>query len=328
MIDWADWLTWKTAKEFFNSQFTTSLLGAFAGAWGGAWAVQRIADKSRRRSELLQQIRNTNAAIDIVGGAFNTFANLKRQHSHRLKTEYDRQKRLVGEIQAAAAARAVQGAIHLPFSANLSTVETLYVRYEAIEEAALKNLSMTGRGRTMVVMLGQSLRALNNSIMSRNALIAKYNADGADQGRNTHMIFGIPMPDGSIDTTYGDTLDAIHSYNDDCLYFAWRLCRDLESYGYWVRRRYVQEFDNRVPGISRGKYEELFEDGTMPSLDRFDGWENNHYQRTPVTIGRKWHRRALPARRLGRFWMRALRRRHLQRLAAGWRKKIATAKAG
>jgi hypothetical protein len=175
----------------------------------------------------------------------------------------------------------------------------------------------------MVVMVGQSLLALNNSITTRNTLIAKYNAEGANQGRNTHLIFGIPMPDGSVDTTYGDTLDAMYHYTDDCLYFVWRLCRDLEAYGYWVRRRYVQEFDDRAPGISRGKYQELFDDGTMPSFDRFEGWENNHYQRAPVTIGRKWQRRALLARGAGRFWLQSFRRRRFRRLAAGWKAKMA-----
>ncbi|MGA8690272.1 MAG: hypothetical protein WB662_10285, partial [Methyloceanibacter sp.] len=90
-----DLLTWDNVKTFLNSKFVSSGLGALAGAAGGAWAAQKIAERVKLRKRLLQEVRNSNAAIELAQGICSTYLNLKEQHVRRLKQAYDEQKAAV-----------------------------------------------------------------------------------------------------------------------------------------------------------------------------------------------------------------------------------------
>ena len=84
-----DWLTWDNVKAFSNSKFVTAALGALAGAAGGAYAAQRIAERAKVREQLLQEARNSNAAIDLAHQICSTYLGLKEQHVRALKRTYD-----------------------------------------------------------------------------------------------------------------------------------------------------------------------------------------------------------------------------------------------
>ena len=48
---------WPTLRDFL-----IAVAGSLAGAFAGAWGAQRIAERGKNRKELLEEIRNTNAA--------------------------------------------------------------------------------------------------------------------------------------------------------------------------------------------------------------------------------------------------------------------------
>jgi hypothetical protein len=83
-----DVIRWEDAKGFFNSAFTTSLLGSLAGAFAGAVAAQRIVERGKRREELLSEIRNTNAAIVLAFGVCNLYLTLKKQSVKAMGESY------------------------------------------------------------------------------------------------------------------------------------------------------------------------------------------------------------------------------------------------
>jgi len=79
----------KAIWEFLNSSFSTALFGAFAGALG----AQYIAVRSERKKRILDEIRNTNAAISMAYTIMNIFINAKRQHIRTLKSNYEESHR-------------------------------------------------------------------------------------------------------------------------------------------------------------------------------------------------------------------------------------------
>src|SRR5262249_40695356 len=111
LVDLSDWLTWETLKKLAESNFLTSCVGALAGAWGGAYAVQRIADRTKKRDSLLQELRTCCAAIEIAHSIGSTYLSLKLQHVRALKARYDEQRAEVHAFhEARVAGRLAPGA--------------------------------------------------------------------------------------------------------------------------------------------------------------------------------------------------------------------------
>jgi len=69
---------WLEIKEFFNSVFFTAIAGSLAGAFAGAYGAQRIAERAKYRDQLLKEMRDTNAAIMVAFGVFNTLFSIKK----------------------------------------------------------------------------------------------------------------------------------------------------------------------------------------------------------------------------------------------------------
>ena len=47
---------WNFVKDFANSSFVTALIGSAAGAWAGAAIVQKIIEKERGKTTLLDSV--------------------------------------------------------------------------------------------------------------------------------------------------------------------------------------------------------------------------------------------------------------------------------
>ena len=69
---------WNFVKDFANSSFVTALIGSAAGALAGAAIVQKIIEKERGKTTLLDEIRGINAAIAISISIFNSLINAKK----------------------------------------------------------------------------------------------------------------------------------------------------------------------------------------------------------------------------------------------------------
>src|SRR5258706_15829479 len=59
------------------------------GALAGDWIAQHIAARDVRRAALINEVRDTNAAVNVAYTIFNAIYSVKRQHIERLKHEYD-----------------------------------------------------------------------------------------------------------------------------------------------------------------------------------------------------------------------------------------------
>jgi hypothetical protein len=301
MIEPPDWLTLANLGKVLESNFTTSLLGALAGAGGGAWAAQKIADRVKEKERLNQQIRDTNISIDRTASAFNTLVNFMEQHARRLKLQHDKQVQEIAAIMEGKRTGAIRQDAPIHVQADMATVEIVYVRLEPLEEA-LRGVSISGRANAMLAMLGQTLRAINVNIQSRNDQIGWLKAADMNPFERASIIYGLPN-DGNIDTTYGDTIDAIYSYAHNCSYFTWQLCLELEQHGRRLRERHKRHFRGEPPKITRVSFEEAKRRGCMPSAEDHKSWEDCFVTYVPPTFGRRTAKARYTLKRAWRrFW--------------------------
>ena len=165
------WWLLEGAWKFVNSNFLTSFAGALAGAWGGAYAVQRIADKARLRKQLVDDIRNCNAGLDIAGSLCNVFVSFKSQHVVGMKRLYDEQRKAV----LAHALGVQSGRIPRTRPLNLGgvgygTLPLITERTDLLETIVMEKLSFTGRPRGLVAGITRDVGYLNTAIERQNAI--------------------------------------------------------------------------------------------------------------------------------------------------------------
>lgn len=284
-----DWLTWENAKAFLNSTFVASGLGALAGAAGGAWAAQKIAERVKLRQQLLQEVRNSNAAIELAQAVCSTYLNLKEQHVRRLKHAYDEQKASVQAHYQGVQEGTIAAGTQLDVGGlDLNTLANPPVRIDRLEDVVLGKLSVTGRPRIVIAMLAQSITQLAECVSHRNSLIAAYKAlPGPLNNDKIAFLFGLPRV-GVIDTTFGDAVDALYEQTDDCIFFSKLLTTDMIRHGERTRRDFKRRgVRGDVPGVTKISWEEPERKGLFPSEEEYATWLTGFRSRPARTYGRR-----------------------------------------
>ena len=101
---------------------------------------------------------------------------------------------------------------------DLRSLDTPPVRIDRLEDIVVK-LSVSGRPRPLLAILAQSITALNATIARWNKLIEDYKArPGPVDAAKVAYLFGLPQG-GGVDTTFGDTVQALYRQTDDCIFF-------------------------------------------------------------------------------------------------------------
>jgi len=132
-----DWFTWQSVKDFFNSAFFTSALGALAGAWAGAIAAQKITKRDKHTDELAAKIRDTNAALAIVFSMVNSFLGLKKQHVKELVERHREETEKIKTHDLRRRTGFTQGDMVYRFRADMRTLEPLSAPTEQLFQLLL-----------------------------------------------------------------------------------------------------------------------------------------------------------------------------------------------
>jgi hypothetical protein len=295
----SDWLTWETAKSLGNSNFFTSLIGALAGACGGAYAAQRIADRTKRRDHLLQELRTCCAAMETAHGVGNVYAGLKKQHVQELKARYDRQHATMHAFNEANNRGVLPPGRQLHLGLDFQRMDLVRSRAAYLETLVLEKMSATVRARSASVALTRSAEQLNECIGQRNDLLKRLQE--MPNNERLARMFGLPLPDG-VDNLYRDYVHGIYDYTDDCIHFSRVICEDLAAHGHRVRETYQACLRRRsrrhvmqVPEITWPRTE-----GLIPPKDKYKDWYSGFVFRIPRTRGRRLEKCWYGVKRLGR----------------------------
>lgn len=280
---------WNTLKEFLESPFTTSsigaLLGALFGAWLGALAAQKIGRRDKGKEQLQTLLRNINAANVLAHNVFNGVYRLKHQYVADLVKEYGQQRMQVHTHKF----RIDQGIEQPNFQhlqLELNTLDELRVSVVELKDAVLGRLPPWLRPSAIAAQLTETIGSLNWAIAERNRLLGELKSTAVTQDERIRRMFAVKDRNGDVDDTYGHLIDAIETSTNAALYFIWRLSNDLTTQGNIARTQLTRIRGKRREKVFRIAFAEAFEKGMMPSISEYEDWEKGFHEAVPRTYGR------------------------------------------
>lgn len=128
-----------------NSSFGTALLAAAGGAFAGALGAQRIAEGSRRREDLLKELRNTNAATVLAATTCNTALAVKKQHVQSWYEKFRRERAALEVFLEQRKTGQIQANTPFDFQADLTIFGAPEVPVETLKHLIFHEISAHGR---------------------------------------------------------------------------------------------------------------------------------------------------------------------------------------
>lgn len=256
------WFSWDVFVVFLNSQFFSSMAGALAGAFAGAFVAHRISTNARLREEIEAQVRATNAAIMAAFLICNSLLSIKKQQVANMHSDFQKDK-----------ARFESGAgpgTH-NFHMDLEFMSLPPVPIEALTKQAYERLNLKGRPLALVASLCSTLALLQSGVEFRNALINRYRVlfPTLSEVEKLKTYFGLPLAGGSVSKEFSDSVEGIHNYTDDVIYFASLLVSDLAAYGESARAQYVRKFGPNIDKISVMSFDNPEAQALMPNPENY-----------------------------------------------------------
>lgn len=256
-----------------NSSFAIAFVGGLTGAFGGALGAQHIVERSKRRDELLKELRNTNAATMVAFSICNAAMALKKQHVQPMYEQFVRDNDAIHAFKEQRAAGQLPGTEYR-FMADLRSFPAPTVPIETLKGLVFEKISAYGRPLALVSVLDQSLVGLREAIVKRDAIAQRVKSGSILSEQVTHHYFGWPLSNGDTNQEYPDLVAAIHTYVDDIVFFSTLLCTDLISHGNKARAAFTKKFGKGAPKVSTVDLSSPREKGLIPPEAQYADWIN------------------------------------------------------
>lgn len=285
------------ALAVLNSNFSA----AFFGAVIGAVAAYLIANRKEARENLLQELRLTGASIALASAVCNRALQLKEQHVADMVARFLENRARVVDHLGRASMGALLGELHLGFIDQLQ-LETLRTPIARLEETVLEKLPVRGRVRQRVITLAGAVASLNDVIERRNEWMRNFQHGAYPEGERPHRLFGVRLPNGSVDMMHHDLIIQAGTLTDDCIYHSARLCEELADHGRLLRRSVRRSQRRLLPPIGAPDYSEAMRNGLFPPAEQWAQWESGFFTPVPVTRRRFFGRLRYEIRKKWREW--------------------------
>jgi hypothetical protein len=262
-----DWI-----EKALNSSFSIALIGGLTGAFAGAWGAQRVAERSKRREDLLRELRNTNAATMTAFSTCNAALALKKQHVLPMYEQFHRDKQALQEFLRRRAVGQVQTNAPFHFTADLRSFPALEVPIDTLKDLVFHRISAYGRPLALASVLDQSIIGLRSAIQQRDQTIQRIQDRVISSADLPNYYFGLPLSGGDTNQQYPDLVEAIHSYVDDVAFFSSLLCIDLPAHGDQVHALFLKSVGKGAPRVSKPDFAGPKASGLMPSDANYSDW--------------------------------------------------------
>jgi hypothetical protein len=278
------------AKDFANSAFTTSLVGALAGAFAGAVAAQRIAEKGKFREGLVKEFHHTNAALALATAVASVALALKKQHVKDLKSSYDEDQRRVQAHKEKIILGDIAADTPLSLEPNLLFLDEISPPVAILQDVVLSRLLIVGRAIPSVTALVDAVANLNVALSRRNELLVTFKNKQFPEGASfEHMYLGLRYEGRHTNQEYEGTIKSISLYTDDVIFFCVTLCEDLRNHGEALNKRYKSRLRSDPPRLTTVDFEQPRQDGWIPKDEDYEKWLSG-FSTVPEEESRRWHR--------------------------------------
>lgn len=253
-------------SSFLNSNFFTTLIGAFAGAYG----AQVISERGKYRDNLKDEIRHLNAASMVAFDTCNILLSLKKQHVKKLVEGYKKDRKEF--LDAFDAAQKKSKPFIYEYSANFETLELPFIETSVLQNLIFEKMDINGRPQILVTAIVRSTKALELSLQRRNSLIEQYKNNNFSQQEMAVLYFGLPFNGGHVDNMYPSTLEAISSYLEDSIFFSKLFCDDIYEYGLKCSKKYSKKFRGKKIKINHLDWKIAESQGLLPDPKNYADW--------------------------------------------------------
>ena len=265
----------QTLFDILNSGFVTSIIGAALAAFAGAYGGQRIVERGKLRTDLLQEVRNTNAATMLGFTIFNAAISVKKQHVRSLKEHFDRDRSdAIAFLERVAQGRRRPGEI-FQYQADLRILPKMDSPIEILVRQVYDKISVTGRPLSVVSVLATTIADLNECIDKRNQWVASFRAASSSMSweQACQRYFGFVEATGHLDQTYSDLIFAIATKTDDAIFFSKLLCSDLVAHAKETGAEFKKRFGKRhIVKISTPDFTTLVDQTLLPNEAEYADW--------------------------------------------------------
>ena len=261
----------KPVFAFFNSAFVIAFVGGLTGALGGALGAQHIIERGSRRTELLRELRNTNAATMVGFSIVNAALALKNQHVRPLFEKFHADKAALAKFEVDRAAGRLSPGAQFTLVTDLRSFPAPVVPIDTLKTLVFDKISAQGRALALVSVIEQSLVGLHNAIRQRDEMCRRFQSGAVPSQQLPNYYFGRPLQSGT-NQEYPDLVDAIHEYVDDLAFFAALLCEDLNSHGEALRTTLADKFWKEAPKATAADFSGPRKSGLLPPDANYADW--------------------------------------------------------
>jgi hypothetical protein len=268
-----------------SQNFGTAVVGvvaSFAGAWGGQIAIFR---RDQRR-EIIATLRAVNAAQALCFSIGNSFMALKNQHLVGMLARFrEMEKQFAAFQEGKLAPNEGEQPAQFVFEAELQSLPISKVPIDRLETMAFEKLTLDTKALALAIAVNNAIDSLNTSMAARNDMITKW-YDGPKMGDDEMLVryLGVPFR-GGADEKYKQTLFAIESYCNDCIYFCKLLAESLTEHGNKVRRKYRHHILWWLPKIAKADYSTPEAQALIPDAKDYAKWHSGF--QTRATLGQR-----------------------------------------
>ena len=258
--------------QLANSNFGIALIGGFAGALGGALGAQRIAEKSKKRSDRIREIRNVNAAIAIAHTVCNSALNLKSQFIKPMKLAMDSALKEFEERRKGIASGEIPRTSPLNIHMDMVHYPTPKLPIDSLKSLTYSEISAVGRILALVAAVEQAYIGLVEAVRRREDLTRKFASGEIPQTQHLQYYLGLPLPNGHTNREFPDIVEGIYSYLDDLAFFSHQLCEDLMAHGNRVRKAGSSRFSKSLPTVSSTDFSGPLASELLPPNSQYEKW--------------------------------------------------------
>lgn len=254
-------------KEFFNSVFFSAIAGSMAGAFAGAYGAVLFAERGKRKDQLIMEVRNTNKAINISIGVFNSLLQMKKQHIKSLKENFENQKAKCLDHKKKIDLLQINIEEKIDILFDLQNLSLPHLPVDILQKQVFEKLSLVGRPLSLTTTLIQTIDTLSITFEKRNQLIESYKAN---KNLTVALYFGLPTP-GQVNEEYPSTINNISILTDDGIFFSQLLCKDLIEHGNETAERFKKLYKKEAPIVSKFDMEDI-NLSLIPEDDKYPDW--------------------------------------------------------
>jgi hypothetical protein len=232
--------------------------------------------REKSKEQLINEVRNTNRAINIAAGVFNSLLTLKKELLIPLKDDWEKQKNeYLNHVERIRLGEISQDEkIDLVFNLQSLTLQRLPV--DILQKQIFEKLSLTGRPLSLITSLIHAADILSIFVEKRNQLIESYKVKS---NLTPSLYFGIRNL-GQINEDYPSTIKNIYQMVSDGIFFSNLLCKDLMEHGKETRDRFRRLYDKEAPKVTT--FDVLEENlSLIPGNDEYPDWIANFIKTPP-----------------------------------------------